>query len=573
VTKKTLRNIPVFAPLVLLLGLFLTPQVETFISNAVGHPEIAALRYFSIPLAGFSLGAVIFLLVLKNEPRLPAYDILQECRQDRIVYVLCILFAAYSSAFAILRYSSLNTTVTDLGSYDQKIWAISASPNLWQSVVASAIYHFQPILIFYGFLYNIFPSVGLLQALQGVLVASASIPLYLIARDVFPQRLWAICIVGIYFLTPAVQFNAMSAFHLDHIYIALLMWAYYYAERDRYTPVLLLILLAVFVKEPLVLGVAFFGLYLILVRGRVFLGATLFVGSILLFAAVIFLILPALDPYLSKVGKTTLEADFPHLTLKGGVFHGGIHSLKKVLQDITIKQLTFPLFLLAPMLFLPLLNWRRFLPALPLLAIPFLSLNPLHSSIDSHYTAGIVPPLFVGLVFALRSIANKYGDITVSALICWIVVMTLTFNIAHGPSVVSLNFWRKDWSALWHKSNYKEGPHERVLKDIIAMIPSDPKVKVCSQNNVNHSRLAHRWKYWAFASTSHSRNPNKTLEADYILLDLTKPPHIDDAPNPQLYSEELELVKSNGLFTLRVEKDGILLYENKRTGDRADKKY
>lgn len=48
-------------PLLLLPLLILTPKVGVLIAGTAAHPTIAAIRYFSVPLIGISIGFVVFL--------------------------------------------------------------------------------------------------------------------------------------------------------------------------------------------------------------------------------------------------------------------------------------------------------------------------------------------------------------------------------------------------------------------------------------------------------------------------------------------------------------------------------
>jgi len=182
-----------------------------------------------------------------------------------------------------------------------------------------------------------------------------------------------------------------------------------------------------------------------------------------------------------------------------------------------------------------------------------LSMTYLHSAIDSQYTAGIIAPAFVTLIFSLKKIGNCYGIRYTNAFAVLVMVMTLTFHVAHGPSPLSLSFWKEGWAEIWHKSNYISGEHEKIIKKAIYKISDDPTKMVISQGNINHARLAHRYKNWTF--------PYRWEDADYILLDLNKSLLIYDNINGKEFIKELQKVKNNSWFQLEFEQDSVLLFK------------
>lgn len=344
-------------------------------------------------------------------------------------------------------------------------------------------------------------------------------------------------------------FNSALDFHPDHIYIPLLIWAFYFAEKDRYVLAIILAGIGAMAKEPLILGAVFFGLYLIIGKKQYRMGIFTILIFLILFYVVIFIILP----YTNK-SPAFQDSSFPFLEnskVKAGLFD--IKYLINSLMTWKIKKLLFIYFLLAPLLFLPFLDWRRFLPAIPLIIIPMLSTAYLHSSIDSQYTAGIIGPAFVALIFSLKRIGERYGLNYIQAFLTFLIITTFTFNLAHGAGPFSISFWRQGWAEIWHRSNFTSGEHEKVLEEAILKIPEDTNLIVGSQGNLNHSRLAHRYNLYTY--------PYKWEEADYILLDTNKPPMVGDRVDKELFMKELQRIKGDSEFQLEFHKDGVLIFK------------
>lgn len=530
------------------IGAFLGPSF----TQTAAHPEVAFLKYFSIPLIGFSLGSVIFLGIIRNDWRCPVpLAVFTERYTTHMILTASCIFLLCFSLLAILRYTTLHTSVLDMGSYDHKIWNISVASGA-SIFYKSAIGHFQPILIFYGLTYRIYDSPIIIQILQAAAIVSGVIPLVLLAKKHIKHNGLILLIILIYLFYSPVGFNATLDFHPDHLYLPLILWAFYFAENENYLKAIILITLSAMIKEPLILGASFFGLYLMAAKRQYKFGIIVFLSFLLLFLAVVYVILPYTNKQPTFSGRA-------FVFLGSSTEAGGIIARIKLFIDSLliwkVRKLLFIYFLLVPLLLLPLFDWKRFLPALPLIAIPLLSVSYLSSSVDSQYTAGIIAPAFVALVFSLKRIKEGYTERYAIAFAIASAVMTLAFHIAHGASPVSINFWKSGWAEIWHKSNYTSGEHEGVIMRAIYKVSEVPNRMVISQGNINHARLAHRYGYWVFQF--------KWEDADYILLDLKRPLLIYDYVDKEAFMKELRRIKNNTKFQLEFEQDGVLLFKRK----------
>ena len=546
--KKSCINPVILSPLLLLILLAIGDRFAPNLTQTAAHPEIAWLKYFSIPLVGFSLGSVLFLGIGRNGWGLPVrISSFIEQHITQLILLISCAFLVYLSTLAVLRYTSLHTTVFDMGTYDNKIWRISVAP-LTAIPSEVSLGHFQPILIFHALIYKILASPVIIQFLQAAAVISGVIPLYFIAKENLRKPLMVFPVILAYLLYPPVEFNAALDFHPDHLYIPLMLWAFYFAEKGDYWKGIACAGLGSMAKEPLILGAAFFGLYLILAKKKYLAGFLMFIIFTLIFIILLFFFLPYVN-----TENNLLSGSFPFTNIVSKDGGSKINLLINSLFMWKTRKLLFIYFLFAPLLFLPLLCWKRFLPAIPLIAIPLMSTQYLHSSADSQYTAGIIAPAFVALIFSLKTLEERLGVQYAKAFVTFVLVMTFTFNVANGPSLLSINFWKTGWTEIWHKSTFVKGEHERILVRAIAMVPTDPTVPVVSQGNINYARLAHRYKYWPFLKT--------WQDADYILLDTKKPPMVGDKVDANIYQEALQKLEYNPKFHLEFKQDGILLYK------------
>lgn len=549
--RKNSIDFVTLSPLLLLMFLPVSSLITQHLAKTAAHPEIVVLKYFSIPLVGFSLGAVLFLGILRNDWQLPARATSYiEQNSKQILLLLAGIFLVYLSSLAVLRYTSLHTSSYDMGTYDNKIWRISvASLSAIPSEVSQG--HFQPILIFYALAYKVIDSPIIIQVLQATAMVSGVVPLYLIAKEHLHKPLLVLLISVIYLLYPPVEFNAALDFHPDHLYVPLMLWAFYFAEKGNYWKGILFAGFGAMVKEPLILGTAFFGLYLILVKKKYLIGISTFIIFILMFFIVVFFVCPYINqvPSLDRTGFSFVNT----ISMSGG---SKIALLTDALLMWKVRKLLFIYFLFAPLLFLPLLGWKRLLPAIPLIVLPLMSTLSLHSSIDSQYTAGVIAPAFVALIFAFKTLEERLGVTYVKAFAVLVLAMTLTFNVANGPGLFSISFWKTGWAEIWHKSAFSRGEHEDILEEIIHKVPSNPTIVVASQGNINHARLAHRYEYWLF--------PDRWEDVDYIILDTKRPLMVGDSVDKEMYYEVLQNIENNPRFKLEFEQDCVLLYKKSK---------
>jgi len=543
------------SPLLLLALLPFGFLISPYFTQTAAHPEVAFLKYFSIPLIGLSAGCVVFLGIVRNEWELPSawFSIIEKHYKGIILTVSCVFLVCFA-ALAVLRYTTLHTSVYDMGAYDKKIWQISVAP-LSAIPYEVARGHFQPILIIYGLIYKIFGSPVIIQLLQATFTISGIVPLYLISKRHLNRANTILAITLIYLFYPPIGFNAALDFHPDHIYIPLMLWAFYFAEKDEYILAIIFAGIGAMAKEPLILGVAFFGLYLAIGKKQYKIGLITFLFFLSLFFIVVFKILP----YVNQSPALSIGT-FPFFENHNKV---GIFNIRPLMDSLLmwkVRKLLFVYFLLSPLLFLPLLEWKRFLPAIPLVAIPILSTTYLHSSVDSQYIAGIIAPAFVALVFSIKRIEDSIGAKYANAFVALVMVMTITFHFAHGPSPLSLNFWKPGWGEIWHKSNYTSGEHKKVVKEAIYKISEDRDITVVSQGNINHSRITHRYNLYTF--------PYRWQEADYILLDTNKPLVVGDHVDEELYLKDLKRIRNNPQFQLEFQKGGVFLFKRAEKGRR-----
>jgi len=498
--------------------------------------------------------------------KLPFSSVLKSEKKEKFFSLLLwTAIASYCGIFgtmSVLRYLSFNTAFYDLGIYDHSIWNIAKQGN-WKYLVWG---HFRPIVGVYGLFYKLFPSAITLLLLQTLAIGISAVPLYYIAKGNLRSSYYAFLVVIIYFLYSPVEYNNLFGFHADHLIVLLMFLGFYFLKKNRPIAFLLVSLPGLFLKEPLILSMGGMGLYAIVRYRRYKSGAILSVSAAILF----YLVMSDVMLYLGRdsyAGIVLLRGSFSYLgnnffaAAKNLLFHPWI----AIREIIDIWKAGYLGFLFLPLLFVPLLSPLSLLPAIPALAISLLSRLPHHYWIQHQYTASLIAPLFVALIYGLKRLNAKEGYLRIwlkknlrirlgknqllKVSLGSILIISLYYNITLSPSPISVLFWKK-LMRDYYKTSYVVTRRDRVLSDAIRkFIPQNSSV--VSQNTVNNSYLAHREEYYCF--------PEQIESADYVVLDQKRAHYVVGEVDEEEYEKEFnKLLKSHQIV---FSYDGIYIFK------------
>jgi uncharacterized membrane protein len=132
-------------------------------------------------------------------------------------------YAAILGYYTILRFESFNSSINDLGFYNQLLWiTIHGGPTAWATHAQASFYATYPwqtatFLVLVP-VYAVFPSPVTLLVAQATGTALAAIPIYLLARK-YGISAWAsFGIGGCYLLNFQLQAVNLNDFHLQTFY-------------------------------------------------------------------------------------------------------------------------------------------------------------------------------------------------------------------------------------------------------------------------------------------------------------------------------------------------------------------
>jgi uncharacterized membrane protein len=251
---------------------------------------------------------------------------------------------------------------------------------------------------------RLLPAMPTLLAAQAGALALGILPLWQLARKVALLRVGAttaLCLA--YALHPAVIDLDLADFHPAAMAMAPLLTAAYYAERRRWGRFAVASVLTVGFSSELGLVIATMGVLLLLERERraglraTVLGLAWTFGTLLLIQAPIGttgLVGPgAFDSY----GASFLD-----------VIIAMVRNPFRPLGDLLVQEnVDLVIWILAPLLFLPVLAVRRLIPAIPLTALYLIADVPVRGPDGGARTMPLVAFSFVAAAFALARLGRR----------------------------------------------------------------------------------------------------------------------------------------------------------------------
>ena len=356
--------------------------------------------------------------------------------------LLSVAFGGLYAAYSVRQHHRLETHGFDLGIFEQVVrgYASGGAPvvDLKGPGVNALGDHFHPIVALLAVAYRLVPQAETLLVAQAVLIA--------VSVAVVGRAAWAVAgpaggasVTVAYGLSWGLQETVAFDFHEVSFAVPLLALALTRLLDERWTAAVAWAAPLVLVKEDLPLTVAAIGGYLVL-RGQRRLGTAVVLGGVLSAAVIVGIVMPAIAAghgyaYVDQIGR---------------VEHGlgiatKLDTLLLVLVPTLFVALRSPLLLVA----VPTLGWR------------FLADNPNYWGDQFHYSAPLMPIVFVALLDGLR---RCDGPPIRTAIPAW----CLAFALALAPT---RPLWRLTEPALW-----RDDPASAAVVDALRRVPDGATV-------------------------------------------------------------------------------------------------
>jgi len=330
------------------------------------------------------------------------FDISQT-QASLILWISLSVYVTLLTVLCILKFRAFSYEDFDLAMHAQVIWNILHG-SIYNSIlgVDFPANHMHLVSFLIAPVYAVFPHPFTLLFLQSLALGIAVCPLYLLARSALGYK-WALVIGLMYLIYPCVGFVNLCEFHPVAFSTAFLLFMLYYFEQDRFGMYLLFMFLAMSCQENIPLVVVAMGIYALIYRRKFH-----WVFVPILSGAIYFLLcVGVIMPYFNK-GIMNFIGLYGYL----GDSYGKI-VLKIIMHPISILKIMVTKHkvlylnkLFGPVLYLPLLSPASLVPLIPLLFQHLLSNRAPETFINYHYTAEMIPFIFLGVVYGIKNILS-----------------------------------------------------------------------------------------------------------------------------------------------------------------------
>lgn len=323
-----------------------------------------------------------------------------------LTVVFALVFFAFVSLWTVCRALAYRTPSYDFGIFSQmfhqmRTTGLPTTTLERDGLLSHFKVHVSPIYYLLLPFYCICPKPATLQVLQAALLASAAIPLWLLAKKHGFSPILRALLCLLLFLYPAYSGGAAYDLHENAFLTPLLLWLFYAIDCGSGWRTGLFAALTLLVKEDAAVYVAVAGLYLTARSLRKPCDRKgLKTGLLLLLASIGWFF--AVTTYLSKCGDGVMAYRYENFMPDGSsslffVIKTVILLPMKVLYEcVDTEKLEFLARTLLPLLGLPHLtrHYERFLLLIPYVLVNLMSDYPYQHDIYFQYTFGATAFLF-----------------------------------------------------------------------------------------------------------------------------------------------------------------------------------
>lgn len=444
--------------------------------------------------------------------------------------VFALAFFVFVSLWTVCRVLAYRTPTYDFGIFSQMFHQMrtTGAPITTlerDGLLSHFAVHVSPIYYLLLPFYCIFPRPETLQVLQAALLASAAIPLWLLAKmhGFSPIQRALFCLL--LFLYPAYSGGTAYDFHENAFLTPLLFWLFYAIDREKPWLTALFAVLTLMVKEDAAVYVAVAGIYLAIRsiqkpydREGGLLGLALLLGAVLWFTGV--------TTYLARYGDGVMTYRYKNFMPVGASSLLSVIKtvlllpMKVLLECVDREKLEFIALTLLPLLGLPLLTrkYERLLLMIPYILVNLMSDYPYQHDIYFQYTFGATAFLFYLTLLNLSDLPKR-------SILLWLCAAATLISFCNSTMKVGLRY-----PAL-----YRENLEEYAqTDDFLERIPDNATVTATTYYT---TRLSDRKIIYDIKYASREL----ILSTEYILL---------DTANPSDYKKYNTAGRKNGLENL-----------------------
>ncbi len=188
-------------------------------------------------------------------------------RHNTILLLMVTGYALFFGILTTLRHYHFFTQAWDMGIYVQTLWN-TLEGNIMRNSIEEVPHHFgvyfAPLLFAFVPGYALFQSPYFLLVTQSIALALGALPIYAIARHYLQKRALALLMAAGYLLYPSLHWINLFDFHEIAFAVPLTLSAFYFLDRERWIPAVVLLALTAAARIDAAIGVFFIGLFLLI---------------------------------------------------------------------------------------------------------------------------------------------------------------------------------------------------------------------------------------------------------------------------------------------------------------------
>ncbi len=347
----------------------------------------------------FTVLAIIMILYYEKNGMLGFKSDFSTKKRNTLIIVAVAFFVVIVGAVGLCRYLAYLAPNYDFGIFSQMFYNMKEHFTPVTTVERDKLLshfaiHVSPIYYVLLPLYFIFPSPATLQISQTLVLASAAVPAYLIAKKYELSNSKCVAVVVMTLFQPVVSCGTLYDLHENCFLFPLLLWVFWAFEREKYALLAVFTLLTLAVKEDAAVYIIFFGIFVILSRRKYLSGLSLVLAAGVWFGVVTYL--------LTKYGNGVMSSRYDnYITASDG---GLLEVVKNILVDPAYvftqvfkdehgdygKKMQFLVQLLAPTVLLPFATKKvsRLTLLLPSFLLSFMTVYAYQYDIRFQYAFG-----------------------------------------------------------------------------------------------------------------------------------------------------------------------------------------
>lgn len=359
---------------------------------------IAGASLYAIPsllLVGFSIYAIIkgqyFLIITKLYNDFKEWISFQKYK--KMILAIFALQSFLWFSYVILKYYSFNLFTLDAGYHSNILYNIS-NGDFFSSVfnMHNLGEHFTLSMSFIALFYKLVPSINWMMGFKIIAYLSSVYLIFLIIKDELKeyQKYWMVFIVfavmWLFLYRPIIN-TVRYEFQASCLAPPFILMSFLFLKKEKWIPFVFTMIFLLGFKEHLGSVWIGFGCYKILKNPRNISGYIILMIGILSIYLIMFEIKSYFRGTTSGYNDVNLIAPF---------------------KDIGEKIFYFLIYLLLPLMFLPLIFWKNGIMAMPAIGINLISGVPQMYSSHYHYDDVASTLLIISTIISLKNLNIKF---------------------------------------------------------------------------------------------------------------------------------------------------------------------